>query len=138
MKKLRGHHLLCIPRFKVGGYNKEIRNKIKSIQKEIIKNPNKKVKIIMECDDICDSCPYKDKNKCNKSKEMNRLVKRQDEIVLKILNIEKNSTLKANEVFLQSINTIGNKEIKKICNGCEYLNSCLKYKLNTSFTNRLK
>ena len=43
MIKIRGHHLLCIPRFYSGGYNKEFAENMKYICMQIRKNPDVKI-----------------------------------------------------------------------------------------------
>ena len=130
MIRIRAHHLLCIPRFKGGGYNKEIRGKIFNIQKEI-KN-NKKIKVISECDEICKSCPFKNNNKCEKEQGINKNIKIQDKKVLRSLKIKNNSIINAQDIINLSIGSIDNKELVNICKGCDFLQSCLKQGLNKS------
>lgn len=136
--KIRAHHLLCIPRFKGGGYNKNIRERIFEIQKRIKENPNIKIKVVKECDNICDACPFKKDNICKKTPKLNYWILVQDNKVLKKLNIKNNQTFKAKNIFKLSIVKIKNKELKNICKRCNFLDFCLKYGLNKSFVSKIK
>ena len=136
MIKIRAHHLLCIPRFKGGSYNKEMGDKIFEIQKEIKKNP--RIKIVHECDDICEACPHLKDDKCFRNEGINKHVQNQDALVLKKLSINKDKIVRAKDIISLSISKIGEKELKQICRGCEFLNPCLKYGSNKSFIGKLK
>ncbi|MBU1988422.1 MAG: DUF1284 domain-containing protein, partial [Nanoarchaeota archaeon] len=57
--KIRAHHLLCIPRFYSGGYNKTFSDNMKNIVMQIRKNPDVKIKVISgKSDVLCDKCPH--------------------------------------------------------------------------------
>ena len=135
---IRAHHLVCIPRFKGGGYSKKFRENLFSIQKRIRKNPDIEIKITRSCDEICHTCPFKKGNKCLKKKSSNYWIRVQDNKIIKKLNIKENKKWRARDVFNQSIKKIKNKELKKICGECEFLKFCLKYNLNKSFIDDLK
>jgi hypothetical protein len=139
MIKLRAHHLICIPRFKYGGsYNKNIDNRFYQIQDKVKKNPNTTLKIIAKPDYICLSCPHFKNKKCMKRVGIhNRLIKF-DKQILKKLRIKTNSTIKAKDAFLLSIEKIKNKQIKKMCKGCEFQDYCLKHGINKSFIKKVK
>ena len=131
--KLRPHHLLCIPRFYGGGYNKEFGKNLKRICFFIIKNPNITIKVSKECDDICKKCPHKRDNICKKTPKLNYWILRQDTKVLNKLKLEDNSTHKAKNIFNLSIDNINSKDVKDICGGCVFLNNCIKVGINNSF-----
>ncbi len=133
MRKIRAHHLLCIPRFYSGGYNKKFERNLKKICFEIRKNPNIKIKVIKECDDICDKCLYKKDNICKKTSKLNIWILKQDKKVLKKLKLKKDSIHKAKDIFNLSINVVNNKNIKEICKGCVFLENCIKVGINNSF-----
>lgn len=135
---IRGHHLLCIPRFKGGGYDRKFGKNLFKIQKRIRKNPNIKIKIIKSCDEVCRLCPYNSRNKCSKKPNLEYLIRAQDKKVIRKLGIRENKRWKARSIFGLSIEKIKNKELKKICGDCEFLKFCLKYGLNQSFVNDLK
>ena len=131
--KIRPHHLLCIPRFYGGGYNKEFGKNLKKICFDIRNNPNVKIKVSKECDDICKKCPYKKDNICKKTPKLNYWILRQDNKVLKKLNIKDNSIHNAKDVFNFSIDNVTSQNIKDICKGCVFLKNCIKIGINDSF-----
>lgn len=133
MKTIRAHHLLCIPRFYRGGYNKKFSKSFKEFCFDIRNNPNKKINLVKKSDDICKVCPHKKESICNKKPDINYWVNFQDKKVLEKLKLKENSTYKARDLFNLSINNITSKDLKEVCKGCEFLNSCLKYGINNSF-----
>ena len=135
--KIRPHHLLCIPRFYSGGYNKEFGENLKNICFEIRKHPNLKIKLSKGCDDICKKCPYKKDNICKKTPELNYWILRQDDKVLKKLKIKDNSVYKAKDIFNFSMDNVTSQNIKDICKGCVFLKNCIKVGINNSFKNDL-
>lgn len=131
--RIRPHHLLCIPRFYGGGYSKEFGLNLKKICINIRENPSIKVKVIRECDDICEKCPYKKENICKKTPNLNKWILRQDDIVLNKLEIKQNSIYRAKDIFNHSMNTITSENIANICKGCVFLKNCIKVGINNSF-----
>ncbi len=138
MRKIRAHHLLCIPRFYSGGYDKMFAENMKKICLEIRKNPDIKIKIVVgKPDDLCAKCPYWDGEQCIQSKKIGKWVVYQDKKVLKYLKLKENSLHKAKDVFNLSIDKVNPKTIKVICNNCIWLNNCLKVGINKSFQKNL-
>lgn len=133
MINIRPHHLLCIPRFRRGGYAKEGFSKICS---EIRGKPETKIRIIKRCDDICQRCPNKNQKIC-KNEEFNKEILFQDNFVLKRLKLKENSTNKVKEIFNLSIKEITNDDIRNICVGCLFFKACLKWGINKSFAKDL-
>ena len=133
--KLRPHHLLCIPRYYRGGYVAETMKKICS---NIRKKSNTKIKVVKKTDDVCTGCLHLKKDFCNKRPKINKYILIQDEMVLKKLNVKENSVHKAKDIFNHSVNEITNEDLKEICNGCDFLESCLKWGPNKSFVKDIK
>lgn len=132
--KIRAHHLLCIPRFYRGGYNKKFAKNMKRICLKIRKNPDIKIKVIIgKSDDICHKCPYEYKRRCVQSKEMNKWVLSQDKKVLKHLKLKENSIYKARDIFNLAMDKLNLKNIRKVCKGCIFLDNCIKVGINNSF-----
>lgn len=132
MIKIRAHHLLCISRFhnshNDGWYSKEYENNFKSIYQTIKKNPETNIKIIKKCDDICKKCPHKSGSICNKRPKINYWIDIMDNKVLRKLEVKENSVHKAEDIINETISKINNKDLRGICKGCGYLNSCLNVK----------
>ena len=131
--KIRAHHLLCIPRFYSGGYNKEFAANMKKICLQIRKNPEMKIKILKECDDICKKCPYRYKNQCIQSPKIGKWVVSLDKKMIKYLKLKPNKFCTARDIFNLSIKKINPKTIRKVCKGCIFLKNCIKVRINKSF-----
>jgi len=131
---LRPHHILCIPRYYYGGYDKEFSRNFRNLCKTIRNNPNIKIKVSVSPDLICQKCKHLNGSKCNKRPNIDYWIKVQDNKVLKILKIQPDSVHIAKEIFKRSID-LEKKELEKICNGCEYLPAC---QVNNSFKKDLK
>lgn len=133
--KLRAHHLLCIPRFKGGGYSKEFCRHLRNICQLIRDNPNSKIVVLKDCDIVCVKCPHFDKknNICIKRPGINKHILIHDQKVLDGLKIKKDSFHKIKDVFNLSVKEIDSRKIRKICKGCEYLGYCIRYGVNKSF-----
>ena len=138
MIKIRGHHLLCIPRFYSGGYDKTFADNMKRICLHIRENPNTKIKVVIgEPDDICKKCPNLSNKKCVMSPEIAKWVILEDKKATKYLKIKKNSIHKAKDVFNLSMEKVNDKTIKMICNKCPWYDNCLKVGINKTFQREL-
>lgn len=132
--KIRAHHLLCIPRFYHGGYDEKFAENMKKICMEIRKSPSVKIKIIAaKADDLCNKCPYWDKNKCVQSLKIGKWVVEQDKKVLDYLRLKGNSVYVAKDIFNLSMEKINSKTIKSVCKDCIFLENCIKVGINKSF-----
>ena len=132
--KIRGHHLLCIPRFYSGGYDKKFAENMKEICLEIRKNPNTKIKLVMgKPDNLCIKCPNLDNKKCILSPEISKWVIMEDKKVIKYLKLKENSIYKAKDIFNLSMEKVNPHTIKEICRKCIWLDNCLKVGINKSF-----
>lgn len=136
--KIRGHHLSCIPRFYHGGYDKTFAENMKKIVMQMRKNPNIKIKLIAgKPDSFCEKCPYLYKGKCIQSTEIGKWVISQDNKVIKYLNLKENSIYTAKEVYNLSMEKINQNNIGEVCDGCIYLENCMKVGINKSFQKNL-
>ena len=136
--KIRGHHLICLPRHYNGSYDKKSSEHWKKICLNIRKNPNQKIKVITKCDELCKKCPHFKNNICKKTPQMNKILTKFDEKIIKILGIKNNSIHKAKDIFNLSIDKIKDKDIGRLCNGCGNENVCGKVGINKSFQKELK
>jgi hypothetical protein len=131
MLKIRAHHLLCIPRFYSGGYNKEFADNMKKVCLLIRKNPGIKIKVISgKPDALCLKCPYKKGDICIQSPEIGKYVVELDKKVLNYLKLKKNSIHKAQDVFNLSMDKI---KSAKFCKNCIFTKDCIHVGINNSF-----
>jgi uncharacterized protein len=134
MIKLRAHHLLCVPRFYRGGYDKKFAENMKKICMQIRKNPEIKIKVIVaRPDDLCDQCPYWHTDRCVQSAKIGKWVVEQDKKVLKYLGLKENSIHRAKDIFNLSLEKVNPKTIKSVCKNCIFLENCIQVGVNKSF-----
>lgn len=138
--RIRAHHLLCFSRAycKKGWYNRRLTDFVSKILYKINKTPDLKVEIVKKCDDICKKCPHRKNKICKKEDKINYWIVVMDNKVLRKLKIKPNSIYNIKELVKLTAEKISNKELRKICRGCDFLNYCLKYGLNKSFIQKLK
>ncbi|MFH1607625.1 MAG: DUF1284 domain-containing protein [archaeon] len=135
---IRTHHLLCIPRFYRGGYDKEFEDNMKKICIQIRKDPNTKIKVIVgKPDNLCEKCPYLFEGRCVQSPKIGKWVTLIDKRVCKYLNLKPNSVHKAEDIFNLSIDKVNSKTIKRVCKDCIFLDNCIKVGMNKSFQREL-
>ena len=134
MIKIRAHHLLCIPRFYSGGYNKKFAKNMKKIVYDIRKNPHQKIKIVIgKPDDLCMACPHLKGEACKNPEEVEKWVILEDKKVAKHIKIKPNSIHLAKELFNLSMQKVRDKDVKKICKECPFMENCLHVGINKSF-----
>ncbi|MFH1364070.1 MAG: DUF1284 domain-containing protein [Candidatus Aenigmatarchaeota archaeon] len=131
--ELRPHHLVCLPRYYRGGYDKRSSENNRRICNHIRTKPTSKFKLIMGCDDVCSKCPHMKDGLCRKTSEINKWIKKQDSDIISLLKMRPDTSYTFRNAFNISIEKITNKELKTVCKGCEFLNSCLKWGVNNSF-----
>jgi hypothetical protein len=134
---IRAHHLLCIPRFYGGGYNRVFGKNLKQICFAIRKDPKMIIKIVKRCDAICDKCPYKKNGVCKQTPKISSWVLNQDNKVLRKLCLKENSSHVARDVFNLSMEKVNLRTIKSVCNGCPFLENCIHVGINESFRREL-
>jgi len=107
---------------------------MRNICNKIRKNPNTLIKVVVgKPDYFCDKCPYWHIKECVQSKKIGKWVVSQDKRVLKYLELKENSVHKAKDIFNLSMKKINPKTISKVCNGCIFLENCIKVGVNNSF-----
>ena len=137
MLNIRAHHLLCIPRYYSGGYDKKMAVNMKRICSQIRKNPNIKIKLLSgNFDSICMKCLYRKGNICIQTPTMQKWVVGHDKKVLNYLKLKKNSVHTAKDIYNLSMNKI--KSVKKFCSTCIFVKNCVKVGINNSFRKEIK
>ena len=137
MLKIRAHHLLCIPRYYSGGYNKTFAARHKKVCSDIRKNPSQKIMIIRKVDDLCAKCPNRKGSICIQKPDSNEHVMHLDAKVLNRLRIKENSVHTAKDIFNLSMNKI--PSVKGVCSKCDtYYESCTGGRDGTGINNSFK
>ena len=134
---IRGHHLLCIPRFYRGGYDKAFAENMKVICQKIRKNPETKIRVIIGLDNICHKCPYEQEGKCIQFEKIGKWVISQDKKAIRHFRLKEDSVHRAKDLFNLSMEKVNPKNIRKVCKDCIYLDNCLKVGVNNAFRKEL-
>ena len=137
MLKIRAHHLLCIPRYYSGGYDKRFAKNMKKICLFIRRNPSTNIKITTKCDVLCAKCLHRKGNICIQTPKMQKWVLSHDKKILNYLKLKENSICLAKDVFNISIQEVNDKTIKFVCKSCIFLDNCVKVGINNSFRKEL-
>ncbi len=121
--KIRGHHLLCLHTISDDeeGYSKTFIENMINIAEKIRKNPNTRIEIVKQADDICKACPNNNKGICTLKPGINKWITRLDERVFNLTGLKEGQTLKAIDAFPLVKRKIKAKDIANVCRGCIWL-----------------
>jgi len=120
MVKLRPHHLLCFLGFRGLGYNDHFTQNFSKIRSKILKNPELRLKLDIQPDDICKNCPELINGLCRS----NDKVSKKDEFLLTFFNTREISVKNA----YQKIMVLEESKFIALCQDCEWypLGFCLE------------
>lgn len=126
---LRAHHLLCLQGFQGLGYNTDLTNAFSEAKNKITINPNLKIKVVLQNDDLCLSCPHHHETlTCHKDEEADQRMKQRDSATLTILQKNENDIETWNEWQNLIHKQLTNKSLaQKTCFNCEWQPACLFY-----------
>lgn len=82
MRKLRGHHLICLHFFKGYGYDEKFVENVRRILKEV-----GEVEVVDGLDDVCEACPH-NVGFCNFSENSEEEVRGLDALALRLLDLK--------------------------------------------------
>ncbi|MFW0861616.1 MAG: DUF1284 domain-containing protein [Dethiobacter sp.] len=122
--RLRGHHLLCLPRFRGLGYSKEFTANMTLIAKSLSAEPWQIVQLLDEPDDICRQCPHlEDTGACALEEQIP--VRERDGIVLEKLGVRPGERLPYLELADRLAAVADSFLSEKACAGCRWQNFCI-------------
>ncbi|MBE3554394.1 MAG: DUF1284 domain-containing protein, partial [Thermicanus sp.] len=88
MRKLRGHHLLCVHGFQGMGYSPAFVKKMEEIVREIRDHfLDFPIQVLIDLDEACSACPHKGEDFCNAKAGSDEHVKGMDGKVLHHLGL---------------------------------------------------
>lgn len=108
---MRPHHFLCLPGYVGLGYSKEHANSWDMISKLLPRHPDMKVRIVENEDTLCFKCPSN--GKCD-----NSFVKKLDEKVKNLLNIENNQFYIYKELAEKLKEILNPQKHEELCENC--------------------
>lgn len=126
MLTLRGHHLLCLPKFQGQGYNAAFTENMAVIQKSIIGNSEQRVCVVDYCDDICTHCPHHHQQRCVLNNNDPEIIAR-DRRVLSLLGIEVGAILSYCQLQQKLAVALSNLSLAVICGDCGWSSLCFSF-----------
>lgn len=120
MPALRGHHLICLNFFQGEGYDEVF---IKNLKEILSKVEQESIRITEGIDDVCKSCPYFKNNRCEYEEGADEEIRRQDEMALRLLNIQVGELINWEEIK-KRLPEIFSQWYEKYCYDCDWLNVC--------------
>ncbi|MEM4702236.1 MAG: DUF1284 domain-containing protein [Archaeoglobaceae archaeon] len=117
MRKLRGHHLICLHFFKGYGYDEKFVENVQRILKEI-----KEVEVVDGIDEICMACPHNE-GFCNFSENSEMEVKELDSLALKLMNLKPGMILEWEDLKVK-VPKIMDEWRNLACRECDWRGVC--------------
>jgi hypothetical protein len=117
MLLLRPHHINCIFFYKGIGYSKDFTEGMDDILNLVKEEPNTKIKLIVNCDDLCTNCPNKQSdNVCITKEKVDTL----DYNTLQIYNLKENQEYTFNEIINTIYKDFDKNKLQDICSTCNW------------------
>jgi hypothetical protein len=117
MLKLRPHHINCIYFYKGLGYSKEFVKGMDRIVDLLNKDNMMEIKLVNYCDDICENCPNKLKDKvCITNEKVHKL----DKLTLREYGLEINCIYSFSYIKENIYKNFSKEKFKRICKDCEW------------------
>ena len=117
MLLLRPHHINCIFFYRGLGYSKDFIDGMNNILTLFKKNPNTKIKLIVNCDDLCVKCPNKQLDDVCVTKEK---VAKLDYNTLQIYDLKENEEYTFNQIIDTIYKHFNKNKFHKICSTCNW------------------
>lgn len=126
MLVLRGHHLLCLPRFQGAGYSEGFTANLAGIAKSLQKDPHQLVRVVAGPDDICNYCPHLKGDRCELDMEGNRTAER-DMRVLALAGLAAGQSGHYSHLQSALRTALQTSSLQQACEGCRWLELCLRF-----------
>lgn len=122
MRRLRGHHLICVHGFQGMGYSDSFVKNMQTIVDEIKDvHFDSDIQIVVELDDACGHCPHNGGNICIANESSNDHVTSMDKKVIEHLNVNVNHVYKMSEIINRTKERVRPEDLDTLCKGCSWL-----------------
>lgn len=118
LKRLRVHHLLCIPLFRGAGYSGTFSKNMAAKIQELKEKPELKVRLLCVPDMICEKCP--NRNSDDTCKSNGNHVAAKDRELLAVLGLEENGIYQVQELFQKARERLTKEVFDASCRNCEW------------------
>jgi uncharacterized protein len=122
IRKLRGHHLICVHGFQGMGYSPAFIEKMGEIVQEI-RDPDCDIKIEVKVgfDETCEVCPNRGETACEASENSEAHVRGMDRKVLTHLQLEENAAYSKGWLIQRTANMVEPADLDLLCKDCSWL-----------------
>jgi len=117
MLLLRPHHINCIFFYKGLGYNKAFIEGMDNILNWVKEEPNTKIKLVVNCDNLCNNCPNKQSTDVCITKEK---VDKLDYNALQVYNLKENQEYTFKEIINTIYKGFNKNKFQDICSTCNW------------------
>lgn len=122
MRKLRGHHLLCVHGFQGMGYSPAFIKKMEEIVREIRDHSlDFPIQVLIDLDEACSACPHKGQNFCNAKEGSDEHVKGMDGKVLHHLGLTPGQSYLKSELIKRTRERVHPEDLDTLCAGCSWI-----------------
>lgn len=122
MPLLRGHHLVCLNFFNGEGYDEAFIKNLKNLMDRV---KEEEITISSGADDVCRSCHYLEKDRCQYLKHSDEEIMGMDAKALALLALSHGDKVKWNELK-DKISKIFPEWFSLYCKDCNWRNACEK------------
>ncbi|MFT9847512.1 DUF1284 domain-containing protein [Aneurinibacillus sp. REN35] len=122
IRKLRGHHLLCIHGFQGMGYSPAFIEKMQEIVEQV-RDPDCDIwlEVTIGFDEACSACPHQGATKCEASVDSDIHVKQMDARVMRHLELEADATYRKAWLVRRTARMVAPDDLDTLCAGCSWL-----------------
>lgn len=130
---LRPHHINCMFFYKGLGYSEDFNKGMNNIINLLKSNPDKKIKFIIKCDNLCDNCPNRQPTSMCITEEK---IKKLDLDTLQTYNLKENEEYNFKRIIETIYKNFDKNKFHTICNSCNWYKegicneNIIKYQLN--------
>lgn len=117
MIKIRPHHINCIYFYKGLGYSEEFVKGMDTVVELLKNHDNIEIKLVSNCDAICEKCPNKIEEKICITNDM---VKKLDELTLKEYGLKVGNIYKFSYIKENIYKNYSKEKFERICKDCQW------------------
>jgi len=122
IRKLRGHHLLCVHGFQGMGYSPSFIAKMQEIVEQV-RDPECDIwlEVTIGFDEACSACPHRGEAKCEADEDSDLSVKRMDANVIRHLELEPEGTYRKEWLVRRTARMVEPDDLDTLCADCSWL-----------------
>ena len=122
MKRLRGHHLLCVHGFRGMGYSPKFVHKMEGVVKDMRdKSIDFPIRVVVALDETCSACPHNGGDICKARPDSQAHVTSMDRKVLAKLGLTAGESYMKSDIIQRIQHRVEPDDLDDLCAGCSWL-----------------